>query len=85
MTGRCLTIRRMSRDEEFRQVLAHFGLTEQQALAHYDTVLHLVSCAKGAEFAYNFGNEARYEPLEDGAGKGRPDAPRLERSIRICT
>ena len=42
----------------------HFGLTEQQALTHYDTVLHLVSCAKGAEFAYNFGNEARYEPLE---------------------
>ena len=51
-------------DEEFRQVLARFGLTEQQALSHYDTVLHLVSCAKGAEFAYNFGNEARYEPLE---------------------
>ena len=45
-------------DEEFRQVLARFGLTEQQALSHYDTVLHLVSCAKGAEFAYNFGNEA---------------------------
>ena len=51
-------------DEEFRQVLARFGLTEQQALSHYDAVLHLVSCAKGAEFAYNFGNEARYEPLE---------------------
>lgn len=51
-------------DDEFRQVLSHFGLTEQQALTHYDTVLHLVSCAKGAEFAYNFGNEARYEPLE---------------------
>ena len=51
-------------DEEFRQVLARFGLTEQQALSHYDTVLHLVSCAKGAEIAYNFGNEARYEPLE---------------------
>ena len=45
-------------------MLARFGLTEQQALSHYDTVLHLVSCAKGAEFAYNFGNEARYEPLE---------------------
>ena len=51
-------------DEEFRQVLAHFGLTEQQALTHYDAVLHLVSCAKGAEFAYNFGNEARYEPID---------------------
>lgn len=51
-------------DEEFRQVLAHFGKTEEQVLAGYDAVLHLVSCAKGAEFAYNFGNEARYEPLE---------------------
>ena len=38
-------------DEEFRQVLARFGLTEQQALSHYDTVLHLVSCAKGARSA----------------------------------
>ena len=46
------------------QRLTFDGLTEQQALSHYDTVLHLVSCAKGAEFAYNFGNEARYEPLE---------------------
>lgn len=51
-------------DAEFRQVLAHFGKTEEQVLAGYDAVLHLVSCAKGAEFAYNFGNEARYEPLE---------------------
>ena len=56
-------------DEEFQQVLAHFGLTEEQAMAHYDTVLHLVSCAKGAEFAYNFGNEARYETLEEARVK----------------
>ena len=46
-------------DEEFRTVLASFGKTEQEVLAGYDAVLHLVSCAKGAEFAYNFGNEAR--------------------------
>ena len=51
-------------DEEFRCILAHFGKTEQEVLAGYDAVLHLVSCAKGAEFAYNFGNEARYEPLD---------------------
>ena len=51
-------------DEEFRQVLARFGLTEQQALSHYDTVLHLVSCAKGAEFAYDLGNNARTESIE---------------------
>ena len=45
-------------DEEFRSVLAHFGRTEEEVLAGYDTVLHLVSCAKGAEFAYNYGNAA---------------------------
>ena len=51
-------------DEEFREVLASFGTTEAEILTHYDAVLHLVTCAKGAEFAYNFGNEARYEPVE---------------------
>ena len=51
-------------DEEFRAVLASFGKTEEEVLAGYDAVLHLVSCAKGAEFAYHFGNEARYEPVE---------------------
>ena len=51
-------------DEEFRMVLGSFGKTEEEVMAGYDAVLHLVSCAKGAEFAYNFGNEARYEPLE---------------------
>ena len=56
-------------DEEFRTVLAYFGKTEEEVLAGYDAVLHLVSCAKGAEFAYNFGNEARYEPLETAREK----------------
>ena len=51
-------------DEEFRTVLAHFGRTEEELLAGYDAVLHLVSCAKGAEFAYNYGNAARYETVE---------------------
>lgn len=51
-------------DEEFDAVLSSFGTTPEQAMAGYDAVLHLVSCAKGAEFAYNFGNEARYEPIE---------------------
>lgn len=51
-------------DEEFAEVLGSFGVTQDQALGYYDAVLHLVSCAKGAEFAYNFGNEARYEPPE---------------------
>jgi len=51
-------------DEEFRAVLAYFGKTEEQILSGYDAVLHLVSCAKGAEFAYNYGNAARYESVE---------------------
>ena len=52
-------------DEEFTQVLASFdGLTEKQVLAGYDAVIHLVTCAKGAEFAYNLGTAARPEPLD---------------------
>lgn len=52
-------------DEQFEKTLAHFGKTEQELIAGYDAVLHLVTCAKGAEYAYNFGNAARYESVED--------------------
>ena len=51
-------------DEQVRDTLAYFGKTEDDVLRGYDAVLHLVSCAKGAEFAYNFGNAARYESVE---------------------
>ena len=52
-------------DEEFDEVIARFdGRTEASVLANYDAVIHLVTCAKGAEFAYNLGNEARTESLE---------------------
>ena len=51
-------------DEEFAATIAKFGRTEAEVLANYDLVLHLVTCAKGAEFAYNLGNEARTESLE---------------------
>lgn len=52
-------------DEEFAETLAGFdGRTEASVLAGYDAVLHLVTCAKGAEFAYNLGNEARTESIE---------------------
>ena len=52
-------------DEEFAATLAGFdGRTEKTVLAGYDAVLHLVTCAKGAEFAYNLGNEARTESIE---------------------
>lgn len=52
-------------DEEFAATLAKFDdLTEAEVLTHYDLVLHLVTCAKGAEFAYNLDNNARTESLE---------------------
>ena len=51
-------------DEEFEQVIRRFGLTTQTAMAKYDAVIHLVTCAKGAEFAYNLGNNARTESLD---------------------
>ncbi|MCF0136935.1 MAG: ATP-binding protein [Oscillospiraceae bacterium] len=52
-------------DEEFAEVISRFdGRTEQSVLANYDAVLHLVTCAKGAEFAYNLGNAARTESIE---------------------
>lgn len=56
-------------DEEFTEALARFGKTEEEVLAGYDAVLHLVTCAKGAEFAYNFGNAARYEDIETAREK----------------
>jgi GTPase SAR1 and related small G proteins len=51
-------------DAEFEQVIAKFGLTTETAMAKYDAVIHLVTCAKGAEFAYNLGNAARTESLD---------------------
>ncbi len=51
-------------DEQFTETLAYFGKTEEEILSGYDAVIHLVTCAKGAEYAYNFGNEARYETVE---------------------
>lgn len=51
-------------DEEFTDILSSFGMSEEKLLSRYDAVLHLVTCAKGAEFAYNYGNAARYESVE---------------------
>lgn len=50
--------------EQFDKTLASFNKKGEDILAGYDAVLHLVSCAKGAEFAYDYGNEARYETVE---------------------
>ena len=56
-------------DDEFTDILTSFGKTEEQVLSGYDAVLHLVTCAKGAEFAYNYGNAARYESVEEPASR----------------
>jgi len=49
--------------EQFEKTLADFGKTAEEVICGYDAVLHLVTCAKGAEFAYNYGNAARYEDV----------------------
>lgn len=51
--------------EHFIEVLDSFGKTPEKVMEGYDAVLHLVTCAKGAEYAYNFGNAARYESVEE--------------------
>ena len=49
---------------EFDTILQSFDLTEQQVIASYDAVIHLVSSANGAEYAYSYNNAVRYETLE---------------------
>lgn len=55
--------------KEFNQVISRFGLTEKDILDSYDAVIHLVSSSKGAEYAYNYDNAARYETLEQAREK----------------
>ena len=55
--------------EQFEKTLAYFGKTPEEIMRGYDAVLHLVTCAKGAEFAYNFGNAARYEDIDTAREK----------------
>ena len=80
-------------DEEFAGVLARFdGRTEASVLAGYDAVIHLVTCAKGAEFAYNLGNAARTESLEYAremddrtlrAWRGHPNLHIIDNSVNF--
>lgn len=80
-------------DEEFAQVISRFeGRTEQSVLANYDAVLHLVTCAKGAEFAYDLGNAARTESLEYAremddrtlrAWQGHPNLKIIDNSVNF--
>lgn len=54
--------------EEFARVIADLGCTEEELLASYDAVFHLVSAAKGAEeFFSTESNSIRYESLEEAA------------------
>lgn len=71
-------------DDEFRAVLASFGKTEEEILAGYDAVLHLVSCAKGAEFAYNSATPCATNPLKArGRWTTKPSGPGAR--TPICT
>lgn len=80
-------------DEEFAQVLSRFdGLTEEKVLAGYDAVIHLVTCAKGAEYAYNLGNAARTETIEYAremddrtlrAWRGHPNLRIIDNSVNF--
>ena len=56
-------------NEEFATILDHFSLTEKEVLGSYDAVIHLVSSAFGAEYAYSYNNAARYETLEGAREK----------------
>ena len=54
--------------EEFERTIADLGRTEEDLLASYDAVFHLVSAAKGAEEYYSTqSNATRYESLEEAA------------------
>lgn len=55
--------------KEFDQVISRFNVTEKELLNSYDAVIHLVSSSKGAEYAYNYDNAARYETLEQAREK----------------
>lgn len=53
-------------DDEFAEIVKRLsGKTEDEVMKGYDAVIHLVTCAKGAEYAYNYGNAARYETIEE--------------------
>lgn len=49
---------------EFETILSSFDRTEADVIASYDAVIHLVSSANGAEYAYSYNNAVRYETLE---------------------
>ena len=51
-------------DEDFAKILYRItGKSEEEVLSGYDAVIHMVTCAKGAEEAYNLGNIARTESI----------------------
>ncbi len=53
-------------EEEFAEVLGFLGATEEELLARYDAVFHLVTAAKDTVRFYTFeNNQARYETAEE--------------------
>ena len=70
--------------EQFEKTLSYFGKTPEEIMRGYDAVIHLVTCAKGAEFAYNFGNAARYENIEVAREKDDLTLQAWSSHPRIC-
>lgn len=52
-------------NQEFNEVLKMNGISKEEAKERYDAVFHLVTAANGAEEAYNLGNAARTESIEE--------------------
>ena len=53
-------------EEEFAEVLAFLGSTEEELLKRYDAVFHLVTAAKDTARYYTYeGNQARYETVDE--------------------
>ncbi len=53
-------------EQEYEEVLAHVGKTEEELLARYDGVIHLMTAAKGKPEVYTCANNAaRIETAEE--------------------
>jgi len=57
-------------DEEFEELIAELGVTEEEALSWYDIVFHLDTAAKGAVKSYTCANNSsRTETVEEAIAR----------------
>ena len=66
-------------DEQFREILAYFGKTEQEVLAGYDAVLHLFRAPRARSLPIILAMR-RAMSRWNRAGEGRSDAAGVEGS-----